>query len=1371
MNKTNKTRRTTSPTRITNDRRISSLRKLGLETLETRELLSASTYSDVAALVELTADAIAIAQESELAPIDLTNAVGDTIVVANANDSGAGSLRQAIADAEPGATITFDSSLYGQTITLSNEITINKDLTIVGGEGDNRVTIDGNNSTQIFNAPSSAGSEIDLELSNLNIVNGRSNHSVVRFSSRGGSLTVTDCDFQNNAARSGGSLHYGGAIRFENGANCTITDSTFTGNSASRGGAIYFDSNANCTITGCAFTGNSATNGGAVCSNQDEAVVTIDNCGFADNTATDGGALYFFGGTSHTILNSSFNDNGASDSGGVLYLNNGVKVECLNVSATGNTASTGGAGYFYRSEATFTNSLIVDNQSGLYFNSNSNGTFVNSTIANNDDYGIGGSHSNVTLKNSILYNNGVTATLYEAYNSILDKTYSISGGSANNIVYGDGDVLFNDAENGNYTLANGSIAIDVGNNDYAAGIDYDFRGAPYRRIVNVAVDAGAYERQEEASIVVTTPLDVVDPTDGLVSLREAVEIYFAYEERIFDSTVDPTGKTVTFKFNPIVSVQIDQGEITISDSMAIYGDNGADGNIALDTQYDSRIFKVADGVESVAFEKLDFYHGATMQLDSVQPGSAYDETQEALNGGAIYAGDANITVKDSLFNANWGYIGGAIFVNGGTLAVDGATFEDNLSVYQGGAIAVYASAADDEALTIENSAFAGNKSDRAGAVYFKNGEATISNTTFDENEARFANGGAITVANSTVSLADVELIGNTAERFGGAIFAGQSDVVIENGENVMIDSNAAQYGGAIYNSKGELEVVSGQFTDNVATGSGGAIYSGGEVTVIATFEGNEAGESGGAIYAGGALVVEESTFTENVATSSGGAIYATKGDVSIAESAFNQNESTGSGGAIRLAKLDSAAVTDSTFAGNKAGATGGAISASATKTFTVEDDSFTDNAATNSGGAIYATTGTAVLSKNANYAGNASEKFGGALAIAGATLTVTEGEFRENEANSGGAIYVTTGAVEVNSATISGNTATSYGAGVYAVESDVKATDTTISGNTATTAGGAIFAAQGGKVTVELSTVSGNKATNGAGGAIYASSADAVVVSGSSITTNTASGSGGAIFAHKTDVFVEALNGVGATLTKNESGKFGGAVYAVDGSGYVGYHFFDGVDFAENTAVAGGAIYGSNSSFKVSDVDFDENAATERGGAIFITAGESVAVESSNFSGNTATQAGGALYLDKSESTVKDSTFEGNGAQNGGALEQVSGTLAVEDSYFEKNVAQGVGGAIYQLHGTSTLSKVEFAENEATTKAGAVYVGAGASTISGSTFSGNVASRGTAIAALNATSLEIDGEAFPTSGAIEEEDLSSAILDEAFAELFFEELD
>ncbi len=77
-------------------------------------------------------------------------AQASTLTVSNAQDSGAGSLRDAIAKANSGDTILFDSSLAGQTITLtSGELAITKSLDIEG-PGASLLTVSGNHQSRIF---------------------------------------------------------------------------------------------------------------------------------------------------------------------------------------------------------------------------------------------------------------------------------------------------------------------------------------------------------------------------------------------------------------------------------------------------------------------------------------------------------------------------------------------------------------------------------------------------------------------------------------------------------------------------------------------------------------------------------------------------------------------------------------------------------------------------------------------------------------------------------------------------------------------------------------------------------------------------------------------------------------------------------------------------------------------------------------------------------------------------------------------------------------------------------------------------------------------------------------------------------------------
>ena len=110
-------------------------------------------------------------------------AVLATFLVNSIDDSGAGSLRQAILDAndEPGAdTIRFAASVRGEEIVLtSGELTITDDLT-VRGPGSGKLTVSGGDASRIFRVdadPSAAfglpdHSPISVEIRDLTIADG-----------------------------------------------------------------------------------------------------------------------------------------------------------------------------------------------------------------------------------------------------------------------------------------------------------------------------------------------------------------------------------------------------------------------------------------------------------------------------------------------------------------------------------------------------------------------------------------------------------------------------------------------------------------------------------------------------------------------------------------------------------------------------------------------------------------------------------------------------------------------------------------------------------------------------------------------------------------------------------------------------------------------------------------------------------------------------------------------------------------------------------------------------------------------------------------------------------------------------------------------
>jgi uncharacterized repeat protein (TIGR01451 family) len=245
-------------------------------------------------------------------------ACGNSIVVTANGNSGAGSLRQAILDACPGATITFDVTVTSP-ITVSSELVINKNLTIQGPTSSG-LTISGNNASRVFNI--NAG--MSLAISNLTIDSGRAAFGGGIYNQ--GALILTSSTISNNKttdgsdttdATNGGNSGDGGGI-YSTGT-LTLINSTISGNKTGRGGDASGTGNGGNSGNGAGIyhTGALTLTNTTVTKNQTGRVgapVSPNTTGIPGSTVGTGGGISRSGGT--LILNNTIvadNRDGFSD--------------------------------------------------------------------------------------------------------------------------------------------------------------------------------------------------------------------------------------------------------------------------------------------------------------------------------------------------------------------------------------------------------------------------------------------------------------------------------------------------------------------------------------------------------------------------------------------------------------------------------------------------------------------------------------------------------------------------------------------------------------------------------------------------------------------------------------------------------------------------------------------------------------------------------------------------------------------------------------------------------------------------------------------------------------------------------------------------
>ena len=336
--------------------------------------------------------------------ISATPAIAATFTVTSIGDSGAGTLRQAILDANAASgadTIVFDTTVFNtpQTIILAgNLLTVSGGATnglTISGPGANVLTVSGNNASRIFEISSATPATI----SGMTITQGNSLTGTLP--GRGGAiygngnLTLDSVVVRNNSSTSDG-----GGIFKANGGILTIRNSAVINNacigSIGDGGGIRASTSGSMKITNSTISGNSA--------------------GINTASAAIGGGIY--------ATNTSLSINGSTISGNSVNANGiggGIVVAftdtvVTNSTISGNSAGSRGGGFI--------------NTQGL---NSDTATFSYSTIVNNSTTGTGGGIGRsgnsgagaVIIGNTIIANNTDNGTAPDIDNTVVSQGYNL----------------------------------------------------------------------------------------------------------------------------------------------------------------------------------------------------------------------------------------------------------------------------------------------------------------------------------------------------------------------------------------------------------------------------------------------------------------------------------------------------------------------------------------------------------------------------------------------------------------------------------------------------------------------------------------------------------------------------------------------------------------------------------------------------------------------------------------------------------------------------------------------------------------------------------------------------------------------------------
>ncbi len=725
-----------------------------------------------------------------------------TYTVTNANNSGAGSLRDAInqANANPGAdTIDFDTAgvfSTTQTITLGGtQLVITGALTIdAPSAAGRRVTIDANDGSRVMRVELTGSGTVTLRHLTLQRGNTTDDGGGIQMASAAGStLELVDCVLNSCIARDGAGID-------AQDSSLILTNTTISSNEATRDGGGVF-TRGTVTLAGSSLNYNyAASDGGGL--HSDGATGTITDTTFSGNHAARGAGIFTVGSSAITMKRGLLYNNTATGDGGALRAGGSSAVTLLAVEVDRNTAANG-AGISVRSatlEATnclITSNVCTGSGGGIHFRS---GTAVlkNCTVADNDSpndgQGIRTERNGMSVGNTVITGGITTPDLAGSFLSLGHNLISLPGtatGFTNGV---DGDIVGNgfialDAGlvSGTYAPQPRSRCVEAGdsalvtNPPYGALPFVDFRGNPRIRSV---VDIGAIEAPFVA--VVTNAAD-----SGPGSLRDALT------SAPTDISFDPAFFGTTLR-----TITLTSGQIALNTDITL---TAPDIGVIVSGTNSSRVFNVTGGAVTLRRVRVIdgnstgdgggirvVNNGTTLTLDE----SGVSNCTATGRGGGVFAENTvTLSITNSTFSGNVAFDnGGGINLNtGATMNLTNSTVSTNTTRVNGGGIFVLGSTA-----TLINCTVADNTAD-------------------SDNAAPLGDGGGIRRASGTVNVGNT-IVGRNTDSSTTTVHPDVSGVFTSLGNNLIGKTNGLDTGSGTPFQNGVNGDLAGTIASPLAAG-------------------------------------------------------------------------------------------------------------------------------------------------------------------------------------------------------------------------------------------------------------------------------------------------------------------------------------------------------------------------------------------------------------------------------------------------------------------------------------------------------------------------------------------------------------------------